>query len=207
MGAVLYILLGWALTVTACYALGAILLARLANVWSREESVALRFVAGAGVYSLLVFLLGLLHLYYRGVFVVLPLLLTAIAWRLGALKLPVERLDPLPVIWQRMMWLAAPFTVLYLSNAMAPEASPDGASYHLGLVARYYREHAMVPVTTSIYAALSQGMEMLFLSAYAVGRHSAAALVHFTYLLALPWLLICFGRRYRAPGAGVARIR
>ncbi|MCC6536326.1 MAG: hypothetical protein IT162_02175, partial [Bryobacterales bacterium] len=117
--------------------------------------------------------------------------------------LPAERLEPLPIFWRRLLWLAAPFTVLYLSTAMAPEASPDGAAYHLGLVAKYYRERAMVPVTTNIYAALSQGMEMLFLSAYAVGRHSAAALIHFTYLLALPWLLISFGRRYAMPGAGV----
>ena len=203
MSAVLYILLGWTLTVAACYALGAMLLARLGTVWSREESVALRFVAGAGLYSFLVFLLGIGHLYYRAVFVAVPLVLVALAWRMGALALPLERLDPLPVIWRRVLWLAAPFTVLYLSNAMAPEASPDGAAYHLGLVARYYREHAMAPVTTNFYAALSQGMEMLFLAAYAVGRHSAAAMVHFTYLLALPWLLICFGRRYAMPGAGV----
>lgn len=203
MGMVAYILLGWALTVAACYACGAMLLARLRVSWSREEEMGLRFVAGAGIYSLLVFLLGLTHLYYRATFVAGPVLLVVAAWRMGALRLPEERLAPLPLFWRRMLWVMAPFTVLYLANAMAPEASPDGAAYHLGLVAKYYRERAMVPVTTNIYAALSQGMEMLFLSAYAVGRHSAAAMVHFTYLLALPWLLLCFGRRYGMPGAGV----
>ena len=30
--------------------------------------------------------------------------------------------------------IAAVFTVLYLFNAWAPEISPDGSSYHLGLV-------------------------------------------------------------------------
>ncbi|MFN0101218.1 MAG: hypothetical protein ACKV2U_03900 [Bryobacteraceae bacterium] len=204
MSAVIYILLGWALTVAACYAAGALLLARLGSFWSREESIALRFVAGAGLYSFLVFLLGIAHLYYRGVFVAVPLVLLAVAWRSGALTPPSERLVPLPIFWRRALWLAAPFTTLYLANAMAPETSPDGGAYHLGLVARYYRERAMVPVTTNLYAALSQGMEMLFLAAYAVGRHSAAAMMHFTYLLALPWLLICFGRRYAMPGAGVA---
>ena len=204
MGTVLYILLGWALTVAACYACGAMLLARLRVSWSREEALGLRFVAGAGIYSFLVFFLGIGHLYYRATFVALPVLLVLAAWRMGALAMPAERLEPLPAFWRRMLWLGAPFTVLYLANAMAPEASPDGAAYHLGLVAKYYRERAMVPVTTNIYAALSQGMEMLFLSAYAVGRHSAAALVHFTYLLVLPWLLVSFGRRYGMPGAGVA---
>jgi hypothetical protein len=203
MGVVLYILAGWVLTVAACYALGALLLARLEKLWTREEAVALRFVVGAGLYSTLVFLLGIAHLYYRAVFVLVPLALVAVAWRTGAWRLPAERLAELPVFWRRVLWLGAPAFVLYLSNALAPEASPDGASYHLGLVAKYYRERAMVPVTTNLYAALSQGMEMLFLSAYAVGRHSAAAMVHFTYLLALPWLVICYGRRYGMPGVGV----
>src|SRR5687768_17617982 len=125
MSAVIYILLGWMLTVAACYALGAMLLARLGTAWSREESVALRFVAGAGLYSLLVFLLGIGHLYYRGVFVVVPVILVLSAWRLGTLALPSERLAPLPVLWRRVLWLAAPFTLLYLANAMAPEGSPD----------------------------------------------------------------------------------
>ncbi|MBI2686729.1 MAG: hypothetical protein HYX27_10470 [Acidobacteria bacterium] len=200
---VLYIVLGWTLTTVGCYAAGSLLMARLGDRWSREESVALRFVAGAGVYSLLVFLLGILHLYYRATFVALPLGLALAAWRMGALALPGERLTPLPLLWRRILWITAPFTLLYLSNAMAPEVSPDGASYHLGLVAKYYRERAMVPVTTNLYAALSQGMEMLFLAAYAVGRHSAAALMHFNYLLTLPWLLLCYGRRYGMAGAGM----
>lgn len=204
MGAIPYILLGWVLTVTACYACGSLLLARLGTDWSRQEAVGLRFVAGAGVYSLVMFFLGIGHLYYRGVLIALPLLLLCVAWRTGALALPSERLPELPLLWRRLLWIAAPFTLLYLTNAMAPEGSPDGAAYHLGLAARYYRDHAMTPVTTNLYAALSQGMEMLFLSAYAVGRHSAAALVHFTYLLTLPWLLLCYGRRYSMPGTGAA---
>jgi hypothetical protein len=55
-----------------------------------------------------------------------------------------------------------------------------------------------------MYAALSQGMEMLFLGAYAIGRHSAAALMHFTFLLALPWLMFSYGRRIGHPAAGLA---
>lgn len=203
MGAVIYILLGWALAVAGCYALGSMLLARLGTPWTREEAVGLRFVVGAGLYSFLVFLLGISHLYYKAVFVGVPLVLMAAAWRMGTLALPAERLPELPVFWKRCLWLGGPALVLYLSNAMAPEASPDGAAYHLGLVAQYYRERAMVPVTTNIYAALTQGMEMLFLAAFAVGRHSAAALMHFVYLMALPWMLLCFGRRYAMPGAGV----
>jgi hypothetical protein len=204
VGEVTYILLGWLLTVAACYSCGALLLWKLGSAWSAEEEIGIRFVAGAAIYSGLVFVLGLCHLYYKPVFIGIPVLLLLLTRRVGALALPKERLPEIPMLWRRMAWLAAPFVIFYFCNALAPEVSPDGSSYHLGLVAKYYREGRMAPVTTSIYAALSQGIEMLFLSAFAVGRHSAAALIHFTYLLALPWMMACYGRRYGMPGVGVA---
>ena len=94
------------------------------------------------------------------------------------------------------------YVVLYLSNAMAPEASPDGAGYHLGLVARYLREHGFVRITDNLYAAMPAGVEMLFLFAFAFGRHSAAALVHFAFLVALVWQVFSYGRRSGFPVAG-----
>ena len=94
--------------------------------------------------------------------------------------------------------------MLYLANAMAPEVSPDGAGYHLGLVARYLREHGFVRITDNLYAAMPAGVEMLFLFAFAFGRHSAAALVHFAFLLALVWQVFSYGRRRGFPVAGAS---
>ncbi len=85
---------------------------------------------------------------------------------------------------------------LYLIHALAPEISPDGAGYHLGLVGRYLREHGFSRITTHLYAMLSQGTEMLFLFAYAFGRHSAAKLVHLAFLGATIWGLLALGRRF-----------
>ena len=101
----------------------------------------------------------------------------------------------------RILWgiLFGMYVVLYLSNAMAPEASPDGAGYHLGLVARYLREHGFVRITDNMYAAMPGGVEMLFLFAFAFGRHSAAALVHFAFLVALAWQIFSYGRRSGFP--------
>jgi hypothetical protein len=87
---------------------------------------------------------------------------------------------------------------------MAPELSPDGSSYHLGLVARYYREHGFHKYLLSMYGFLSQGMEMLFLSAYTFGRHSGAALVHWCFLVTLPMLMLAHGRRFGYPHAALA---
>ena len=43
-----------------------------------------------------------------------------------------------------------------------------------------WRNHGFAWDYHSMYSYLSQGTEMLFLMAFAFGRHSAAALVHFT---------------------------
>jgi hypothetical protein len=94
--------------------------------------------------------------------------------------------------------------VLYLANAMAPEVSPDGAGYHLGLASRYLREHGFVRITDNLYAAMPGGVEMLFLFAFAFGKHSAAALVHFTFLVALVWQVFSYARRRGFPVAGAS---
>ncbi|MCU1261638.1 MAG: hypothetical protein JWO80_4523, partial [Bryobacterales bacterium] len=81
--------------------------------------------------------------------------------------------------------------------------SPDGVSYHLGLVSRYLRWHSFGHITTNMYANLSEGLEMLFLFAFAFGRHSAAAMIEFAFLLALPLGMLSYGRRFGFAKAGV----
>ena len=81
--------------------------------------------------------------------------------------------------------------------------SPDGSTYHLGLVARYFRLHGFERLTTNMYGNLSQGMEMLFLFAFAFGRHAAAATVHCMFLFTLPLLMLGYARRIGHPIAGV----
>lgn len=101
-----------------------------------------------------------------------------------------------------IFWLlAGPFAVVYVVNAAAPEISPDGSYYHLALVRRYLDHGGFYRITTNLFANLTQGCEMLFLIAYAVGRHSAAALTHCAFLLAMPAALLAFGRRFRVEAA------
>src|ERR1019366_2499528 len=96
------------------------------------------------------------------------------------------------------------FTVLYFFSAMAPEFSPDGTSYHLSFVAQYARARGFVRIPANIYAQLSQGIELLYLAAFTFGRHSAAALVHYAFLLALTLAGVNYGRRTGYPAAGLA---
>ena len=45
-----------------------------------------------------------------------------------------------------------------------------------GYVQRYVDQHGFGRIVTSMYANLPLGVEMLFLFAFSLGRHSAAAL-------------------------------
>ena len=193
-----YILFGAAFTTLASYSAGRLLLDRLKLELLRQEERALAFLLGSAILSWLVFALAAAHVVYKGTLLALGVALIA-----GGCRRSKARSFPaLPRLW---IWASAPiailFSVLYVCHAMAPEMSPDGTTYHLGLVARYYREHGFPSITTNIYASLSQGTEMLFLFAFAWGKHSAAALTHLVFLFALASLIVSYGRRFGLPFA------
>lgn len=199
MKALVYAALGGAATTAAAVALGWSLLVRLRTPLARAERMVLGFAVGSALLSTLVLGLGVAGLAHKGVFWAVVVVSLVLAW--GHRHTEDEALPPAPRRW---IWLLGAayilFGLVYLINAAAPECSPDGQTYHLGWVSRYYREHRISCITTDMYAMLSAGMEMLFLLAFSIGRHSAAALVHLTWLLALPWMILMWGRRF-----GVAR--
>jgi hypothetical protein len=183
----LAILFGAVFTAAVSLAAGTLLL----RDGCRDAGV--RFVAGSAILSLIVFLLCSAGIAYPWVFFVTGATLIACA--------------PPKIGRPRWSWWLLPFAVffvVYLANAMAPEASPDGAGYHLGLVSRYLRAHGFVAVTDNFYAGMPGGVEMLFLFGFAFGGHSAAALVHLTFLLALTWQVYSYSRRAGFATAGVA---
>lgn len=205
MKAVLYILLGWSLTTATAWALGVSFLRRLKLRLYPAEELLLGFLTGASLLSALLFLLCALHLVYKGVLVALALVsfgLLAITPRPNP---PEDTLPPVPRWLKAIITpVLAVFAVVYFINALAPETSPDGAGYHIPIAAMYSRAHGFVRATWNTYFNLSQGIELLFMMAFAFGRHSAAALTHFTFLLVLPFLIIAYGRRFHFAVAGAA---
>ncbi len=200
----LYILFGAAFTIATALAGGIMLLRALHVDLYREEERAIGFVLGSACLSFAVFCLCALHLARKGVFAALGFAVLAAAFRFGVHRPAPKGFAPLPVFWKSVfLTIFTPFFVLYFFNAMAPELSPDGSSYHLGLVARYFREHGFRLLTTNMYGNLSQGVEMLFLFAFAFGRHSAAALTHFAFLVTLAVATLSYGRRIGFPTVGV----
>jgi hypothetical protein len=201
MPQVFAILFGAAFTITVSAALGRLLLARLKVPLHHEEAGLFGFLAGAAVLSLTVFFLCLIGIAQWSVFLMggVAVIFRAATVRTRSARLPSAILHP-KVIFISILTV---FLLIYFVNALAPEVSPDGSGYHLGNVARMFRRHGFVWDYHSMYSSLSQGMEMLFLVAYSFGRHSSAALVHFTFLVILAGLIICYGRRFISPGVGL----
>ena len=116
--------------------------------------------------------------------IAVPIVAIAAAFCTGDYRLPAaieqEATRWWPARTVRCLLLAAAtlYTVLYFFNAWAPEISPDGSSYHLPMIAGYLRVHAFEAVPTNVYSTLSEGVELIFMPAFAIGGGSAAALVH-----------------------------
>ena len=200
MHRVIAILLGTLLTGGASLCLGTVLFRKLRIQAERVEYLALAFVVGSACFSQVVFFLCSVGLARQSVFLAIGLLAATAA--LGLTR-RIETRPPLPSLSRRWKFLLGlPFAIfgsVYFVNALAPEMSPDGAAYHLPLVARYLSAHAFVPITSNLYASLSQGIELLFLPAFSLGGASAAAMVHFLFLIDLSLMMVCYGRRFGFP--------
>jgi len=189
------ILFGAFFVLAVAWALGSVCLYRLAV--PRTITLAV----GAAAESELVFAMLLAGAANRITFALLGVASVALVWLLrtraprlqDTVKAPADRVT---------FWLAAAalasYGALYLVNAMAPEVEPDAAGYHLGLVSEYVRL-GRFPTRVGFYEMMPQGLEMLFVPAFAFGRHSAAKLVHFAFLLATVPLLLRIGRRLQLP--------
>lgn len=194
---------GAVFTVGVCLALGSLLLRRLRLEFHRLEGTLFAFITGSACLSLAVFVLSVLHEARLGVFLTGGCGAMLAAFWLARRDRPRDMLPAAPRAWEAVFFTVfAAFFACYFLNALAPEISPDGSSYHLGNVARYWRHRGFDWDYHSIYSSLSQGMEMLFLVAFSIGRHSAAAMVHLAFQTALPLLVLCFGRRFGFPRAG-----
>ncbi len=191
--------------------LGAVLLGRTAlarlpfthGKLTRAETWILSYGIGAAVLSAAVFALCALGWVYDATVLLLAAAVAGCWLQWGRRPSPYRasagggRAE-----WCLVLVPVAAYGALYLVHTLAPETRSDALGYHLGLVQRYYRAHGFVPITTSVYAHISQGAEMLYLLAYAIGRESAAKIVHFSFLAATVGGVLCLARRFGCALAG-----
>ena len=204
----LAILFGAAATIATCIGFGWLWLSLLRVRLLRAERWTLSFLCGSAVLSGILFLLCCLHGAHRGVFSTVAIAAIAgagvAAFRNRRKPEPFSNPHRLPRWWGVAFTLvAAVFGVLYFFNAMTPDTSPDGTCYHLWLAQTYLRAHGFVRLD-SFFANMPQGLEVLFVFALAFGRNSSASLVHFAFLMALPLLMVSYGRRAGCPIAAAA---
>jgi hypothetical protein len=190
-GELLPILFGALLTLLTAWGLGKILLRTVHVRLCRWEEDLFAFLTGSACLSLLVFLLSSLHLATRSAFAVLCASAGGLlSWR-NPLKPARERLPRMPRTW--LVLFVAPFaayTFLYFFNALAPQTNPGPSAFHLGNVMRWWTAAGFDPNNGSAFGSLPRGLDMLFLFAFSFGKHSAAVLVHFAFLLVLPCLML-----------------
>jgi len=193
------ILFGALFTVATATALGTLLLGKACRDWP------VRFVLGSGALSFLVFLLAASGVVFPATFAILGAAVIVACRPWNRWRRPKgARSWPRPSATNILLFVIfIAYFYIYFLRALAPEVSPDGSTYHLGLTARYLREHGFHRITWNLYASLSQGMEMLFLFAFAFGKHSAAALVHLAFLVALVWQMGIWGVRHGMAWVGI----
>ncbi len=203
------VLTGGCLTVLAAVLLGRTAVGSLRSLRGKmtcAEGWILSYACGAALLSALIFVLCALQLVYDATFLVTFAFIVLCWLRWGRWGWPAlaDEQGAVPRAWLLLLLVpAAIYGVLYAVHTLAPETRTDAMGYHLGLVQRYYRNHGFTAITTSVYAQISQGAEMLYLFAYSLGRESAAKLVHLSFLIATVAAILCLARRFRAGLAGV----
>jgi len=203
--AVVWILLGWAGCVITALTLGLVLFRLLRVRLYPAELVCLGFVAGSAVLSLGVLGIAAMGLAYRGIFLAMAAVAVMTLLYFRRSLLPRERVN-LPRIapgW-KVLFAAGllAYGTLCFRQALSPEMSPDGMAYHLGLINQFDHAHGLVRFL-DMYAALPQGIEMLYLFGFSIGRNSTGSLIHFTFLVDLALLLALYGRRFGFPAGGI----
>ncbi len=170
------------------------------------ERITVRFGAGAGILMVVLFLAGMLRLFYAPVFlalIVVPLLLfwkEAFATTRDFREL-FENWQTSTAIRHPLAGVAVVFGFVAafcaLMIALAPSIAFDPVAVHLPSVQFYAQAHAVIPVTGIDYSYYPQGFEMLWALAYVLAGQPGAQMMS---ALFFPLFLMIVARLARECG-------
>jgi hypothetical protein len=198
MKPLLSILQGAIATGTGILSLGWILLGLLRPRLRKWERWVAALALGAPLYALLMTALTLAGGARRGVLTALPLALAAAAWRLARRVESEESSSKLAWPWIAGAGVVlVPFAVVALLSALAPDLTPPGEDLALAQAAQLARDGAAIPVGEWRAAT------PLWLSAFAIGRHSAVSAMHLVFLFGVAGIVFAALLRVAAPTAAI----
>ena len=190
---------------------GGYLLSRLIADSSMTRIERLVFSAGLGFgfISLLIFVLGVLHLWYVAVFWCLLIVLTA-AFLPGTLRdVDLRRLKPALSGESFRGWSAIAVVLLivtgliFLIGGLTPEVFYDSHHYHLAVPNLYLIEHRIYDQPRLALSSFVMSVQMFWGFALAVGNEITAKLLHVSSALLLILTFAAFEKRYFARRAGL----
>jgi hypothetical protein len=183
-----------------CLAIG-LALVRLCGVevTSPSETVGVGFAAGAAVLILVLFIVGMLRVFYWPVLLALLILPAILGWKymlqgLRAIAALWGRASSIPGLEHPMYGVGVVFLAVgVLCGAMAalsPTIVLDAVKMHLPSAETYVRLHALQPVPALPYSYFPQGFEILMAAMYALGGLPGAQILTPVFFLA--FLLVIF---------------
>ena len=199
----------WLLILASAHALGQLLLKRvtLPNLLAVEK-IPLAILLGLAASAMLIFALGVAHLYRPWVFWILTIAGFA-GWLFLLNKTEFQEFGKffhanfiksnskiLLIFW-------AALTLLPLTMCFVPELFYDSLVYHIGLPHLYLLEGRYVDTPYVHFSRFPLLVHMLYVWALALDGEALAKLMHFSFLGLIPCLCLAIAKRLDAPRGGL----
>ncbi len=188
----------------SCSATGRFALRRLRlNLDEPVGRITFSFGAGVGVLITVLFILGMLGLFYSATFIVLLLLPLGLFWR--DTRATWIDFKTLPARWRMsgsarhpLVGVALAFGVVAaicsLMVMLAPGVAFDPIAIHLPSVQYDAARHALRPVPGIEYSFYPQGFEMLWTMAYVLAGQAGAQMISVLFFPLFLMMLVRLGR-------------
>ncbi len=189
------------LTLFVCFSLGRLALGRVAE--GTLEQLTLWPAAGLGILSAVLFVLGMLRLYYRSLALALLAGAALLFWRnarriwdllqRAAAGYAATATSPL---WGVSLPFVFAFTVASVMVALSPEIAFDPVSFHFVLARDYAAQHRLAIIDHLHYSYFPQNVEVLYALGFLLEGQATAKLLTYAFFPLAAMSLALLGRRW-----------
>ncbi len=160
-----------------------------------------------GIYSYIIFALGINGLLYKNVAIWSALIFWSLAfyWYRNNIIKTIKYIKPISRLKNKLLLLFALIFILQVGinfiGALGPELAFDALWYHLTLPKLYLEHHSIsyIPGGLLYYSAMPKLAEMLYLTSLAFNGEILAKVIHFSFGLLTCLALYNFQRKFFSP--------